>query len=128
MLSGIDPLRICVAYEVDGRVVEDFPADPDVLGRCEPIYQDVPGFMESLTDGRSISLPALTTATAKLASRATGAYARIRYQFKSPVGAFEGVREALAQIAGNTYAMDAARLVTLAHWMRVTSHLSFRPS
>ncbi|MCZ6573542.1 MAG: adenylosuccinate synthase [Planctomycetota bacterium] len=54
VLSGIDPLRICVAYQVDGRVIEDFPADPDVLGRCEPIYQDVPGFMESLTDARSV--------------------------------------------------------------------------
>ena len=54
VLSGIDPLRICVAYQVDGRVVEDFPADPDVLGRCEPIYQDVPGFMESLSEARSV--------------------------------------------------------------------------
>ena len=84
-----------------------------VIGGAEQVGKGWGMLMESLTDGRSISLPALTTATAKLASRATGAYARIRYQFKSPVGAFEGVREALAQIAGNTYAMDAARLVTL---------------
>ena len=70
--------------------------------------------MECLTDGRAISLPALSTATAKLATRVTGAYARVRRQFKLPIGQFEGVQEALAHLAGNTYAMDAARLVTLA--------------
>lgn len=69
--------------------------------------------MESLSDGRSISLPALTTASAKLATRVTGAYARLRYQFKTYIGTFEGVQAALARIAGNTYAMDAARTVTL---------------
>lgn len=70
--------------------------------------------MECLTDGRAISLPALSTATAKLASRVTGAYARVRRQFKLPVSQFEGVQEALARLAGHTYAMDAARLTTLA--------------
>lgn len=70
--------------------------------------------MESLTDGRAISLPALSTAAAKTSARITGAYARIREQFNVPIGLFEGVEAALARIAGNTYTMDAARLVTLA--------------
>src|SRR5579863_4868936 len=70
--------------------------------------------MESLTDGRAISLPALSTATAKLATRVTSAYARVRRQFKLPISQFEGIREAIARLAGNTYAMDAARLTTLA--------------
>jgi len=68
--------------------------------------------MESLAAGRSISLPALSTGAGKLASRATGAYARIRKQFRTPVGKFEGVEEALARIAGHTYMMDAARVMT----------------
>jgi len=70
--------------------------------------------MECLTDGRAISLPALSTATAKLATRVTSAYARVRRQFKLPISQFEGIREALARLAGNTYAMDGARLTTLA--------------
>ena len=69
--------------------------------------------MESLTDGRAISLPALSTATAKLAARVTGAYARVRRQFKQPISQFEGIQEALARLAGHTYAMDGARLTTL---------------
>lgn len=68
--------------------------------------------MESLAAGRSISLPALGTGSAKLASRVTGAYAAIRKQFNSPVGQFEGVQEALARIGGNAYLMDAARTLT----------------
>jgi acyl-CoA dehydrogenase len=70
--------------------------------------------MECLAAGRSISLPALSTGAGKLASRATGAYARVRKQFKTPIGHFEGVEEALARIAGLTYMMDAARTLTAA--------------
>jgi acyl-CoA dehydrogenase len=68
--------------------------------------------MECLAAGRSISLPSSSTGYAKLAARATGAYARVRSQFKTPIGNFEGVEEALARIGGNLYAMDAARSMT----------------
>lgn len=68
--------------------------------------------MECLAAGRSISLPAQSVGAGKLACRATGAYARIRKQFKMPIGRFEGVEEVLARIAGYTYMMDAARVMT----------------
>jgi len=68
--------------------------------------------MESLAAGRSISLPALSTGGGKLVSQGAGAYARVRRQFKLPIGKFEGVEEALARIAGHTYLMDAARTLT----------------
>lgn len=68
--------------------------------------------MESLASGRSISLPALSCGGAKLTARAAGAYARVRRQFRLPIGRFEGVEEALARIAGNTYLIDAARTMT----------------
>ena len=70
--------------------------------------------MECLAAGRSISLPALSTGAGKLVSRATGAYSRVRKQFKTPIGRFEGVEEVLARIAGLTYMMDAARTLTAA--------------
>jgi acyl-CoA dehydrogenase len=69
--------------------------------------------MEALAAGRGISLPALSTGAGKLASRATGAYAMARRQFNQPIARFEGVEEALTRIAGNTYIMDAARLLTV---------------
>ncbi|MGD0961009.1 MAG: acyl-CoA dehydrogenase [Methylomonas sp.] len=70
--------------------------------------------MQSLATGRAISLPALSVGAAKFICRNTGAYARIRTQFNLPIGAFEGVEEVLARMAGATYLMDAARHVTCA--------------
>ncbi len=68
--------------------------------------------MESLAAGRGISLPSSSTGMAKLAVRATGAYARVRTQFKTPIGKFEGVEEALTRMGGNLYMMDATRMLT----------------
>ncbi|MGZ5041786.1 MAG: acyl-CoA dehydrogenase, partial [Usitatibacter sp.] len=70
--------------------------------------------VECLAAGRSISLPSMSMAAGKLSTRATGAYARIRSQFKTPIGKFEGVEEPLARIGGNTYMMDATRKLTMA--------------
>ncbi|MCW8854085.1 MAG: acyl-CoA dehydrogenase, partial [Gammaproteobacteria bacterium] len=69
--------------------------------------------MNCLSEGRAVSLPALSTGAGKYISYYTGAYARVRKQFKIPIGYFEGVEEALARIAGQTYIMDSARLLTL---------------
>ena len=68
--------------------------------------------VEQLSVGRCISLPSNATGGAKGATWATGAYARVRRQFNSPVGRFEGVQSVLARMAGLTYIMDAARSVT----------------
>ena len=68
--------------------------------------------MECLAAGRSISLPAQSIAAGKFASMATGAYSRVRQQFKTPIGKFEGIEEPLARIGGYTYLMDACRTVT----------------
>ena len=84
-----------------------------VIGGQDYIGQGWRMLMECLADGRAISLPALATGAGKLCSRNTGAYARVRKQFKTPIGYFEGVEESLATIAGQTYAMDAARELTL---------------
>jgi len=68
--------------------------------------------MECLAAGRGISLPSSNTGMAKLTVRATGAYARVRTQFKTPIGRFEGIEEALTRMGGNLYVMDAARALT----------------
>ena len=68
--------------------------------------------LECLSIGRSISLPALAAGAGKVASLATGAYAGVREQFGRSISQFEGVQEALEPIAGYSYMMDAARLLT----------------
>jgi acyl-CoA dehydrogenase len=70
--------------------------------------------MESLAVGRAISLPAVSSAAARVAARCVSAYAVVREQFDLPIGRFEGVEEPLARIAGLTYAIDALRGLALA--------------
>lgn len=83
-----------------------------VIGGREGVGNGWKMLMNCLAAGRAISLPATSTGAAKLAARTSGAYGRVRVQFKLPIGYFEGVEEVLARIAGNTYMMDAARVMT----------------
>jgi acyl-CoA dehydrogenase len=80
-----------------------------VIGGQAYVGQGWRMLMNCLSDGRAISLPALSTAAGKFVSRSVGAYAAVRKQFKVPIGKFEGVSEVLARIGGLTYMMNAAR-------------------
>src|SRR5258706_3168691 len=68
--------------------------------------------MGCLAAGRSISLPTSSTGGVQALARVTGAYARVRSQFKTPIGKLEGVEEALGRIAANCYMMDGVRIMT----------------
>src|SRR3989440_6814741 len=68
--------------------------------------------MGCLAAGRAISLPSSSVGGAKALARFTGAYARVRAQFKTPIGRLEGVEEALGRIAAHCYMMDATRVMT----------------
>ncbi|MDJ0939795.1 MAG: acyl-CoA dehydrogenase [Woeseiaceae bacterium] len=68
--------------------------------------------VELLSVGRAITLPSSAAGGGQAAAYATGAYARIRKQFNTPISNFEGVGEALTRIAGHTYIMNAAVAVT----------------
>ena len=68
--------------------------------------------MGCLAAGRAISLPTSSVGGVKALTRFTGAYARVRAQFKTPIGKLEGVEEALGRIAAHCYMMDATRIMT----------------
>jgi acyl-CoA dehydrogenase len=68
--------------------------------------------VEQLSVGRCISLPSNATGGAQAAVYASGAYARIRRQFNTPIGSFEGIEQVLARMAARTYIIEAARSVT----------------
>lgn len=63
--------------------------------------------VECLSVGRAITLPSTSAGGTKTLALVTGAYSRIRRQFKLPIGKMEGVEEALARIGGNAYLMDS---------------------
>jgi adenylosuccinate synthase len=74
VLQGLDPLRICVAYEVDGRRLDEFPSDIDALRRARPVYRDLPGFSEALGGARTPEdLPALAAAYVRALAEEVGA-------------------------------------------------------
>jgi acyl-CoA dehydrogenase len=83
-----------------------------VIGGVDYVGQGWKMLMNCLAAGRSISLPSSSVGMAKLCARTTGAYGRVRTQFKMSIGRFEGVEEAVARIGGNTWLMDAARVTT----------------
>ena len=84
-----------------------------IIGGADYIGKGWKMLVECLSVGRGISLPALSSASAQLAYRTTGAYARIRQQFGLPIGYFEGVEELLAKIGGLTYQLEATRMLTV---------------
>jgi adenylosuccinate synthase len=55
ILSGIDEILLCVAYEVDGERVETWPSSADVLARARPIYRTFPGWSEAIHDVRTLA-------------------------------------------------------------------------
>jgi adenylosuccinate synthase len=68
ILTGLETVRICTAYSYRGLQLEDFPQDSEMLARCEPIYEDIPGWGEDVRAARSF---------AELPSQARGYIARI---------------------------------------------------
>ena len=85
-----------------------------ILGGVEQVGNGWKMLMQSLATGRAVSLPALSAGAGKFTCRNTGAYARIRKQFNLSIGDFEGIKEPLARMAGETYIINAARTVTAA--------------
>ncbi|HEX3765876.1 MAG TPA: acyl-CoA dehydrogenase [Kofleriaceae bacterium] len=83
-----------------------------IIGGPSMIGQGWRMVVESLSAGRSLSLPADAAGGAQLATRVISAYASVREQFGLPIGRFEGVQDRLGRIAGTLYWMNAVRRVT----------------
>ena len=47
ILDGLEKINLCVGYKYDGKVYDTFTTDLDVLKRCEPVYEEMPGWKES---------------------------------------------------------------------------------
>lgn len=49
VLSGLDTVKICVAYEIDGKRYDYVPASTEILYRAKPIYEELPGWQEDIS-------------------------------------------------------------------------------
>lgn len=54
VLTGLDTVKICTAYELDGEKITEYPANLDRLRRCKPIFEELPGWTEDITGCRSL--------------------------------------------------------------------------
>jgi adenylosuccinate synthase len=55
VLSGIETLKICVAYKLNGDIIDYIPASIKEFELCEPVYIEVPGWEEDITKVASFS-------------------------------------------------------------------------
>jgi len=55
ILSGIETIRLCVAYAIDGRRLEAWPSSAAVLARAEPIYEEFEGWPDAIGGVRSLA-------------------------------------------------------------------------
>lgn len=52
VLDALDSIKICTGYELNGKVTTDFPGDIDTLGKCKPVYEELPGWLVPINDIR----------------------------------------------------------------------------
>ncbi len=73
VLSELDEIRICVAYEIDGRQIDDFPSHVEDLRKVRPVYETLPGWQTDITGVRSLEdLPANAVAYVQRISQLVG--------------------------------------------------------
>ncbi|KLU59164.1 adenylosuccinate synthetase [Peptococcaceae bacterium CEB3] len=59
VLTGLKSVKICVGYRVDGEVLYEFPQSLKVFQRSQPVYEEVPGWQEDISEVRNFEdLPA----------------------------------------------------------------------
>ncbi|MFH4908028.1 adenylosuccinate synthase [Staphylococcus cohnii] len=54
VLTGLKEVKICTAYELDGKEITEYPANLKDLQRCKPIFETLPGWTEDVTGCRSL--------------------------------------------------------------------------
>jgi adenylosuccinate synthase len=73
-LDHVDPIRVCVAYRLNGKRLNVPPCDASQLANCEPIYADVRGWNTPTHSARTISqLPPAARKYVRYISDLTGA-------------------------------------------------------
>ena len=55
ILDESDSVKVCVGYEVDGKRVDRFPANTGLLARCEPIFEELPGWDQPTASATELS-------------------------------------------------------------------------
>jgi adenylosuccinate synthase len=59
VLDGMDEIKVCTSYRMDGRALDLIPTGAEAVARCMPVYEAMPGWSESTVGAKSFAaLPA----------------------------------------------------------------------
>ncbi|RJG23728.1 adenylosuccinate synthase [Paenibacillus thiaminolyticus] len=73
VLTGLETVKICTAYKYRDQVIEHYPASLNMLAECEAIYEEMPGWMEDISQCKTMEdLPESTRNYVKRVSELTG--------------------------------------------------------
>lgn len=53
VLSGLSEIPVCIAYKLDGEIIDAFPHSLAELERCQPVLETLPGWQEDVTQARA---------------------------------------------------------------------------
>jgi adenylosuccinate synthase len=54
VLTGIETLKICTAYDYKGTLITEYPANLNILKDCKPVYEELPGWTEDITGCKTL--------------------------------------------------------------------------
>ncbi len=78
VLSGLDTVKICIGYMLDGKEIKSIPSTIPAYSRCEPIYIELPGWGEDISAAKSFGdLPLNAQAYVRKVEELTGIKAAI---------------------------------------------------
>ncbi len=76
VLDSLPSIKICTGYKLNGKIIDFYPTDLSTLERCEPVYEELPGWQTSISGARNLE---------QLPSPARRYIARIEEMLSCPV-------------------------------------------
>ena len=76
VFDGFPSIKICTAYKFDDKILNSFPSDSSILERCQPVYEELPGWQGPISGIRSLN---------KLPSEARHYITRLKQLLSCPI-------------------------------------------
>jgi adenylosuccinate synthase len=54
-LTGLKKIKVCTAYRLEDKMITEFPASTELVARCQPVYEELEGWEEELSEAKEIS-------------------------------------------------------------------------
>lgn len=55
VLTGLKEIKVCTGYDLNGKVIDEYPANLNILAQCKPVYKTFDGWSEDITQAKSLN-------------------------------------------------------------------------